>query len=211
MSKSTNRRSTFLAVLLVLCIALVWAQAALAQLQQAVTEEQISNDNVPAGEEAAEAAAGGETSGHLDLSVAVAVPFPGPGRSGTTVTCVAAHPGQVTRYLVSCTAPATQIDVRIADCCISGDHWEAKHKIWDNNNNTVATTSPGPASVRGLLSRVYSYGTTAFGRPILAVVECKYLHGINFFPAGSFIDIFSNAGSCTVTNLGTTDEIYRSN
>ena len=41
-----------------------------------------------------------------------------------------------------------------------------------------------------------------------AEVDCSYIHGINVFPAGAFIALSSD-GSCTVTDLGTADEINR--
>ncbi len=124
------------------------------------------------------------------------------------VTCSLARPSEVQRYNVRCTG-ATLLDVRISDCCISGDHWEAKSKNWDRAPNTAATTSPGPAGQYGLTSRVYNYGGTPQNpNSINAEVDCSYLHGVDVFPAGSYITLSSD-GTCTVTDLGKRDSINR--
>src|SRR5262245_40681571 len=55
-------------------------------------------------------------------------------------------PAEVTGFRVGCTG-GTFLDFHIADCCIPGDHYELKGKIWDLHPNTGVTTSPGPVPV----------------------------------------------------------------
>ncbi len=114
--------------------------------------------------------------------------------------CTLVRPGQVERFAVTCPAGVTTLDAFIADCCIPGDHWQLKVKIWDNNPNTAVATSPGPVPISSTSARTYPYGTT-----VNALAECSYLHGVNVFPAASFIAF----PGCTVTSLGVTDEISR--
>lgn len=121
----------------------------------------------------------------------------------TTVFCDLNRPSEVQRWHVVCLG-GTQLDVQVADCCISGDHFEAKSKLWDSNPNTVVTTSPGPAFVFGVLSRAYSYGASINGE-----VDCSYIHGTGIFPMSAFFNISSDAASCTVTSLGKRDAINR--
>lgn len=116
--------------------------------------------------------------------------------------CTLQRPGQVQRFAVTCPAPATTLDAFISDGFIPGDHWQLKVKIWDNNPNTAVTTSPGPVIAFSTSARTYTYGTT-----VNALAECSYLHGVNIFPASSFIAF---SPGCTVTSLGVTDEISRS-
>jgi hypothetical protein len=60
-------------------------------------------------------------------------------------------------------------------------------------------TSPGGANVFGTPLRGYNYGGTPQNPGGLAAyLECTYLHGVNVFPAGSFVDLSSD-GICTVT------------
>jgi hypothetical protein len=106
-------------------------------------------------------------------------------------------PAEVTGFRVGC-AGGTFLDFHIADCCIPGDHYELKGKTWDLKPNTGVTTSPGPVPVYSVPGRVYNYGGTAFNNGIEAYVECTYLHGVNVFPADSFV-IFSSDGVCAVT------------
>jgi hypothetical protein len=125
-----------------------------------------------------------------------------------TVICSLNRPMEVQRYQVQC-KEATRLDARVADCCISGDHWEAKSKNWDRAPNTAVTTSPGPANVFGVDGRVYNYGGTATNpRNINAEVDCTYLNGVDVFPADSFI-VLSSDGDCVVTDLGKRDAINR--
>lgn len=124
------------------------------------------------------------------------------------VFCTLNRPSEVQRYSVQC-QNASRLDANVADCCIPGDHWEAKSKSWDVAPNTAVTTSPGPANAYGVLSRVYNYGGTPQNPGNLsAEVDCAYAHGVNVFPAASFI-VLSSDGPCTVTDLGRRDEINR--
>jgi hypothetical protein len=125
-----------------------------------------------------------------------------------TVVCTLSRPSQVQRYEVSCDG-ATRLDAQTADCCIPGDHWEAKAKNWDRAPNTAVTSSPGAANVFGVASRVYNYGgTPQHPGGIHAEVDCSYLHGVDVFPAASFI-VLSSDGLCRVSDLGFRDEILR--
>lgn len=114
-----------------------------------------------------------------------------------TVTCTTFFPAEIQGYRISCTG-GSFLDARIADCCISGDHWQAKIKAWDANPNTAVATSPGPANAFGVPARVFNYGGTPFNNGIAAYLECSYLHGVNVFAASSFINLSSD-GNCTVT------------
>ena len=125
-------------------------------------------------------------------------------RGATFVSFSLARPSNVQRYLVTC-SDATRLDVNIADCCIAGDHYEATVKCWDAKPNTAVTTSPGAADVFGANARVFDYGHSS---DLTAVIEVRYLNGVNAFSAGGSMNIVSN-GSCVpaVTDLGIIDEI----
>lgn len=140
-------------------------------------------------------------------SIAAERLFPG-ARWKQTVVCNLDRPSEVQRYNVTCTG-ATRLDAHVADCCMDGDHWEAKIKNWDRAPNTGVTTSPGPANAFGVITRVYNYGGTPQNPGhINAEVDCSYIHGIDVFPAGSYIALSSD-GNCSVTDLGTQDSINR--
>lgn len=117
----------------------------------------------------------------------------------TRVFCNLDGPAQVKGYRVQCN-DASYVDFAIADCCISGDHWQLKGKNWDSRPNTAVTTSPGKAGLFGVPARVYNYGgTTDNPGNMDTYLECSMLHGVDVFGAGSSINITSNASSCTVT------------
>lgn len=111
------------------------------------------------------------------------------------VICTLGRPSHVQGYDIRCPG-ASFLDVRIADCCIPGDHFQAKVKSWDNAPNTAVTTSPGPANVFGVPARVFNY--TGVGGSVHTYLECTYLHGVNIFGASSFIDLSSDA-ACNIT------------
>lgn len=121
-------------------------------------------------------------------------------------TCALQNPNQVQRYRVTCT-DSTFLDVSVEDCCIPGDHFEAKTKVWDTRPNTAVTTSPDnldPSAV----ATVYNY--IAGGGDLTAEVDCSYLHGVNVFPAGAtMVAAASPGGVCDVEEIGETDEINR--
>ena len=122
------------------------------------------------------------------------------------LSCLLWRPGQVQRYAVSC--PGTkQLDVRVADCCIPGDHWQVKVKSWDFKPNTAVATSPGGDGDFSAPARVFTYSSS---RDMNALIECSYLHGVNVFPAESFLLVESSGGACSVTDVGITEEIDRS-
>lgn len=126
------------------------------------------------------------------------VPLPPIGSWRQELTCLAESPADVAGYQIVC-SQASFLDFQIADCCIPGDHWQLKGKAWDLHPNTAVTTSPGPDSIYGLPARVYNYGgTTDTPKGINVYLECTYLHGVNVFPAASFI-LVSSDGNCTVT------------
>lgn len=115
------------------------------------------------------------------------------------LTCIADSPADVAGYRIVC-SQASFLDFQIADCCIPGDHWQAKGKAWDLYPNTAVTTSPGPDSVYGLPARVYNYGgTTNNPKGLDVYLECTYLDGVNVFGAGAFI-LVSSDGNCSVTS-----------
>ena len=122
------------------------------------------------------------------------------------LSCVLQRPGQVQRYRINCTG-THRVDVKTADCCIPGDHWQMKIKAWDTKPNTAVTTSPGGDGHFGVVGRVYTYNST---QPLDAVIECSYLHGVNVFPAETYITVEHSSGSCSVEDLGLTDVIDRS-
>lgn len=114
-----------------------------------------------------------------------------------SVDCTLGRPSDVQGFHIQC-GTASFLDARHADGFIAGDHFQSKVKSWDNAPNTAVTTSPGPANVFGVPARVYNYGGTGWNAGITVYLECSYLHGVNVFPAGSFIDLSSD-GTCTVT------------
>ncbi len=112
--------------------------------------------------------------------------------------CRDLHPANVTGYQLVCSG-ATFLDFHITDCCIPGDHWQLKGKVWDVNPNTGVTTSPGGVPVWSVPGRAYNYGGTPFAPGSLrAYVECTMLNGVDVFPADAVL-WFSSDGICTVT------------
>jgi hypothetical protein len=109
-------------------------------------------------------------------------------------TCDLSTPADVQGYHVVCPA-GTFLDFYISDCCIPNDHWELKGKNWDDDPNSAVTTAPGPVVQYGVPGRIYTYGAN----PLSAYIECTYIHGINVFPASSFLIFASDAAACTVT------------
>jgi len=128
---------------------------------------------------------------------------------GGTVIQGGAHsrPGQVQRYLVEC-PDSTTCQVQVADCCIAGDHWEATVKIWDNFPNSATTTAGGVPGVFSAPAIANGYGVPK-GDGLIAMIEVRYLHGINDFGAGWSLRITTTAGACApvVTDLGIEDEL----
>lgn len=112
--------------------------------------------------------------------------------------CTLFRPSEVQGYDVRCTG-ATFLDAAVADGFIAGDHFQFKVKNWDRAPNTGVTTSPGPANLFGLRTRVYNYGGTPQNPLNLhAYVECTYLHGVDVFGASALF-VLSSDGNCLVT------------
>lgn len=144
----------------------------------------------------------GVTTSKIGIRPPAGFPFPMPPLDPRAVwkdqwLCRSAGPAEVTGFRVQC-GNASFLDFHIADCCVPGDHWQLKGKIWDANPNTAVTTSPGPAPAYSVPGRVYRYNGTPFTKAIDAYVECSYLNGVNLFLADSFV-VFSSDGACVVT------------
>ncbi len=157
-----------------------------------------------ADEKAAAAVASNTISqGLADAKAVVPIPSPPPPFDPRATwkqghVCSLQGPGQVQGFRIQCNN-ASFLDFHISDCCIAGDHWELKGKNWDKAPNTAVTTSPGGAIQWSVPGRVYNYGgTVQRPRHIDAYVECTYLHGVDVFPAGSYV-AFSSDGACSVT------------
>jgi len=119
------------------------------------------------------------------------------------LTCLLTRPGQVHRFALTC--PTTrQIDARVADCCVVGDHWEVKVKTWDTRPNTAVASAPGGSGDFSAAARVFTYTGT---RDLHALIECRYLHGTTLFPAEADILVSSYTSTCTAQDLGVSDEI----
>lgn len=106
-------------------------------------------------------------------------------------------PAEVQGYRITCSG-ASYVDFTIADCCIPGDHWSLKGKNWDVAPNSSVVTSPGPRNIYGRAGRVYNYGGTGWSPGNMDVyLQCTYLHGVDVFPAGSWVNIRSD-GVCLI-------------
>jgi hypothetical protein len=123
----------------------------------------------------------------------------------STITCIVGFPDEVRRYAIDCPA-ARYLDVRITDCCLPGDHWQAAVKAFDSKPNTAITTATGSVTETSVPARVYNYGGTSENPGLKALVSCSYLHGLSSFPAAAFLQVRSNAGACTTTELGPTHD-----
>ncbi len=119
-------------------------------------------------------------------------------RFRTTVFCTLFGPAEVQGYRVTC-GGARFVDFTVSDGFIPGDHWSLKGKNWDSRPNTSVTTSPGGVIAFGQTARVYNYGGTPQNPGNMdTYIQCTYLHGVDVFPASSFVTI-SSGGACVVT------------
>lgn len=119
----------------------------------------------------------------------------------TNFTCIINSPYEVHRYELKCDE-ATFLDVIVEDCCISGDLWQAKVKVWDSKPNTAITITPNKANEESVPARVYnSGGTNNNPKQLTALVECSYKSGVNIFPAASLFKTKSD-GYCKLKDLG---------
>ena len=135
---------------------------------------------------------------------AIPYPIPGPLPSDPAWnwkegwTCDLFGPAEVQGYRLQCFG-GNFVDFFVSDGFIPGDHWELKGKNWDTAPNTGVTTSPGPVVAYSRAGRVYNYGGTPTNpRNLDTYVECTYLHGVDVFPASSFV-LFASDGTCVVT------------
>jgi hypothetical protein len=115
--------------------------------------------------------------------------------------CTVNRPGQVQRFAVTCPG-ARHLDVKTADCCVAGDHWQVRVRVWDPKPNLGVTTAPGPIGEFSMPARVFTYGTT---HDLNAIIECTYMHGSNTFPAEADVLVESDGSACTVEDLGHAD------
>lgn len=118
------------------------------------------------------------------------------------LSCMLDFPGQVKRFAVTC--PGTRhIDVKLADCCDAGDHWQVTVRSWDPKPNLAIASSSGGNGDFSMPARVFTYSTS---RDMNALIECRYLHGRNIFPAESDILVETPGAACTAQELGFTGE-----
>jgi hypothetical protein len=154
---------------------------------------------------AADVSASGLVNGR-DTGTVTAIPYPIPDplpkdpawqwKEGWS--CDLFGPAEVQGYRLQCFS-GTFVDFFVSDGFIPGDHWELKGKNWDAAPNTAVTTSDGGVVSYSRAGRVYNYGGTSTNPKNLdTYVECTYLHGVDVFPASSFI-LFASDGICTVT------------
>ena len=91
-------------------------------------------------------------------------------------------PGWVQSYSVSCSGNA-KLKVEIRDCCMPGDHFEASARTWDKRRTTVRVLATGNTSVYSG-ARLRPFGVVS---QLRALVNVRYMHGINVFPAGFYV------------------------
>jgi hypothetical protein len=118
------------------------------------------------------------------------------------LSCMLDFPSQVRRFAVTC--PGTRhIDVKLADCCDAGDHWQVTVRSWDPKPTLAIASTSGGNGDFSMPARVYTYSTS---RDMNALIECGYLHGRNLFPAEADILVETPGAPCTVRELGYTGE-----
>jgi hypothetical protein len=121
--------------------------------------------------------------------------------SETSFVCIINSPYEVRRYELEC-SDAEYLEVTVADCCISGDVWQAKVKVWDKTPNIAIAVTPNKANYEGVPARVYNNGgTNKNPKQLIALLECRYKTGINVFPAASLFKTKSD-GYCKLKDLG---------
>ncbi|HEX5745959.1 MAG TPA: hypothetical protein VFZ09_06930 [Archangium sp.] len=118
------------------------------------------------------------------------------------LSCMLDFPSQVRRFAVTC--PGTRhIDVKLADCCDAGDHWQVTVRSWDPKPNVAVASASGANGEFSMPARVFTYHRT---RDMNALIECSYLHGRNLFPAEADILVETPGAPCTVRELGFSSE-----
>ncbi len=119
----------------------------------------------------------------------------------TSFVCVINSPYEVRRFELKCD-DAEYLDVTVADCCIKGDVWRAKTKVWDKKPNIAIAVTPENVNQKSSISRVYNYGGSEQNEEQLtALIECSYKSGTNVFPAAALFTTKSN-GFCVMKDLG---------
>jgi hypothetical protein len=105
----------------------------------------------------------------------------------------------VQSYAVTCRgASITGLQVGIKDCCMPGDHWDAKTHLYDEKPvEAHVCASGGTTGYRTVLA-------SSGGNPLRSIVNVRYPHGINVFPAGVYLRLtcYPSSTTITVTDLG---------
>ncbi len=115
--------------------------------------------------------------------------------------CLINSPYEVRRFELKCDE-AEYLDVTLADCCLEGDTWQAKAKVWDEKPNSAIVVTPSKNNEKSAVARVYNNGgTQANPKQLTALIECRYKSGINQFPAASLFTTKSD-GYCKMKDLG---------
>ncbi len=114
-------------------------------------------------------------------------------------------PGLVQVYAVEC-SKIGGIKFRIRDCCMAGDRWEVLGKLADQK--------PAVAMLTGTGSTTGWRATTIDGKgsaPLRAMLQVRYCHGVNVFPASATLDVFCTNPNAKldVTDLGQFPDISK--
>ncbi len=114
-------------------------------------------------------------------------------------------PGLVQVYAVECSAQGG-VKVRIKDCCVPGDRWEVLAKLADQKPAVGMLTGNG--STTAWRSTVLDGKNEA---PLRTLIQLRYCHGVNDFPASAILDIScTNAEAVlTVIDLGQFPDISK--
>jgi hypothetical protein len=108
------------------------------------------------------------------------------------------RPNQVQRYFLEC-SDATKLHVSVMDCCMDGDQFEATLRGWDAKPCKNVTMAPEDANKWSPFVAFENWR----GGPLRAMIEIRYPHGVNVFPAGAWVKFDTN-NSCvpTIMDLG---------
>jgi hypothetical protein len=109
-------------------------------------------------------------------------------------------PHWVQSYAVVCDGgtgiPTLQIGIK--DCCMPGDHWDAKAHFYDKKPvNTSVCGGGGTGTYRTVVGG-------SGGWPLRSIVSARYAHGINIFGAGAYMRFtcYPVGSLIEVTDLG---------
>lgn len=109
-------------------------------------------------------------------------------------------PHFVQSYAVVChnaeTVPTLQFGVK--DCCIAGDHWEAKAHFFDAKPVDAAVCGGGGTTLFRTVS------ASSLANPLRSIVNVRYAHGVNIFSAGGYMRFtcYPTTATIEVTDLG---------